>query len=31
VPPAPEPPPQARGLFESAVGLLRTATKGRAA
>jgi hypothetical protein len=30
-PVAPEPPPQPRGLFESAVGLLRTATKGRAA
>jgi hypothetical protein len=31
VPPAPEPPPQPRGLFESAVGLLRTATRGKAA
>jgi hypothetical protein len=31
VPPTPEPPPQPRGLFESAVGLLRTATRGKAA
>jgi hypothetical protein len=30
-PVAPEPPPQPRGLIESAVGLLRTATRGRAA
>jgi hypothetical protein len=31
VPAAPEPPPQPRGLIESAVGLLRTATRGKAA
>jgi hypothetical protein len=30
-PVAPEPPPEHRGLLESAVGLLRTATKGRTA
>jgi hypothetical protein len=30
-PVAPEPPPQSRGLFESAVGLLRTGTRGRTA
>ena len=28
---APEPPPEPRGLLESAVGLLRTATRGRTA
>jgi hypothetical protein len=31
VPAAPEPPPQPRGLIDSAVGLLRTATRGKAA
>src|SRR3954447_26949089 len=31
VPHATEPPPEPRGLFESAVGLLRTATRNRAA
>ena len=31
VAPKPEAPPQPRGLFESAVGLLRTATRGRTA
>jgi hypothetical protein len=30
-PAPPAPPPQSRGLFESAVGLLRTGTRGRAA
>jgi hypothetical protein len=30
-PVAPAPPPEPRGLFESAVGLLRTGTRGRAA